>query len=50
MFYWLFKRYLKRFTAEFEQTLKAEFERGNTQITPNWAAMQNLMFPRKEDK
>ena len=46
--YWLFKRYMKRFTEEFEVAVKAEVAKGNETVGPNWYTMQQLMFRRKD--
>lgn len=45
MFYWLFKKYMKRFSKDFELTFQERFDRTkDTRMSPDWYWMQRLMF------
>jgi len=48
MFYWLFKRYMKRFTKEFEIAYQEKFDRSShlerERMRTDWYWMEYLMF------
>lgn len=51
MFYWLFKRYMKRFTLEYKAKFLEELERTqDPRMTPNWFWVEELLFPDKKEK
>lgn len=51
MFYWLFKKYLKRFTKEFEIRYQEEYETThNDRLRTDWYWVQYLMFEEGRKK
>lgn len=51
MFYWLFKRYMRRFTAEYRERFEEELKRNPqaAQMTPNWYWVERLFFAEKRN-
>lgn len=44
--YWLFKKYMQRFTNEFEAEVKKAVSTGEPNANPSWYWVQQLMFKK----